>query len=65
MGNLLVLLAYVLWAAINHQAATCVKQKEPGINVNPNMYAIGSILFGGIFPLLFLFIKYFLYKNRN
>ena len=64
MEKLLVLLAYVLWAVINHQAATSVKKREPGIDVNPNMYVIGSILFGGILPLLFLSAKYFLYKNR-
>lgn len=64
MECILTVLAYVLWAVINYQAATAVKQKEPGIDVNPNMYVIGSILFGGIFPLLFLFAKYFLYKNR-
>lgn len=64
MECILTVLAYVLWAFINHQAATCVKQREPGIDVNPNMYVIGSVLFGGILPLLFLFAKYFLYKNR-
>lgn len=64
MESLLTILAYVLWAVINHQAATAVKQKEPGIDVNPNMYVIGSVLFGGILPLLFLSAKYFLYKNR-
>ena len=57
----------LVWAVINYFAAYFAKKIIKGFQVNPPLYAIGSIIFGGTVPLLFLAVKYFwfLYKKHK
>jgi hypothetical protein len=58
-------IALVIWAVINYFAASLVKNRNPKIDVHPWYYAIGSFIFGGIFPLIFLGGKLILHKSKK
>ena len=61
------LIGLIFWAIVNYFIAKAVSEKVNYMIVNPVLYAVGSVLFGGIFPLIFLVIKYVYcsYRVRN
>ena len=52
---------------VNYFAAYYVDKKTTFIKVNPILYALGAMALGGIYPLIFLVIKYMYcsYKKKN
>lgn len=50
----------IIWCVISYVYAKGVKEKCPGIDVNPINYVIGAILIGAIFC-----IPYCWFKKRN
>ena len=57
-------IGHLIWAFINYYAANYVADNNKGLKINPVLYVIGSLAFGGIFPLIFLVIKYMYYSYR-
>lgn len=62
MHALMTTLMLLLWAAIDYHAAKYLADTNDGFYVNPALYAIGAIILGGIFPLIYLAIKYILWN---
>ena len=58
-------LLYAIGAYVAYIIADRVKTRNPGINVEPTLYAIGSVIFGYMWVMLFLFIKLALYNSKN
>lgn len=59
------LLVYAVGAYVAYFIADKVKTSKPSINVEPVLYAAGSVLFGFLWVMLFLAIKLALYNNKN
>ena len=59
------IIGIIIWGLINYFAAKYISDKNPGLDVNPTYYVVGTVLFGGIWPLLFLFVKYLIWRNKN
>lgn len=57
-------LTLFFWAIINYFAANAVDKAEKELNVHPWYYVIGSFIFGGVLPLVFLAIKYVVHKFK-
>lgn len=55
----------IVWSLVNYFAAKYISDKNPGLDINPTYYVVGAVLFGGIWPLLFLFAKYLVWSNKN
>ena len=53
-----------IWAAVNYFVAYYVVKNNVGFNANPILYAVGSLLFGGIYPLIFLGCKFLYWRNE-
>ena len=58
-------LLYTIGAYVAYIIADRVKTRNPGINVEPTLYAIGSVIFGYMWVMLFLFVKLALYNSKN
>ena len=67
MFDLYTTIALFVWAIINYFAADFVARRNSFIKLNPFLYAIGAMVFGGIYPLIFLVIKYIYcsYRIKN
>ena len=57
-------IGHIIWALINYNAANYVAENNKGLKVNPMLYVLGSLALGGIFPLIFLVIKYMYYSYK-
>lgn len=53
------------WAIINYFAAKAVDNADKSIDVHPWYYVIGSFIFGGVLPLIYLGIKLVIHKLRK
>lgn len=58
-------LLYAIGAYVAYIIADRVKTRNPGFNIEPTLYAIGSVLFGYMWVMLFLFIKLALYNSKK
>jgi hypothetical protein len=58
MFDIYTIIGLLIWAVIDYFAADFVARKNDFMKLNPILYAIGAMAFGGIFPLIFLVIKY-------
>lgn len=58
------LVTLFFWAFVNYFAAKAVDNMDRRINVHPWYYVIGSFLFGGVFPLIFLAVKFVVHKCK-
>ena len=56
------LLISLVWAAIAYFYAKSVKEQHPDIDVNPDNYILGGILFG-VFSVLWCAWKHFRFKK--
>ena len=52
------------WAAVNYFAAKAVDNADRTIDVHPWYYVIGSFIFGGVLPLIFLIVKFVIHKMK-
>jgi hypothetical protein len=55
----------LIWAFIDFKAAQHLMKNYPGFEVMPELYALGAILLGGLWPLLWLAGKFLLWHNKN
>jgi hypothetical protein len=62
LGVTLVTLCF--WAFVNYFVAKAVDNSTRGLNVHPWYYVIGSFIFGGVLPLIFLAVKYLVHKFK-
>lgn len=65
MEFLLQVIVYAICAFIAYKTAKKVKDMNPGFEIRPELYAVGAVLFGFIWVLLFLAIKYAIWNNKN
>ena len=59
------LVTLLFWAIINYFIAKAVDNMDRTIDVHPWYYVIGSFLFGGVIPLIFLGIKFIVHKCKK
>jgi hypothetical protein len=52
------------WALVNYFVSDYVVKKNEGFVANPYLYVCGSLILGGIWPLMFLGCKYLYWKNE-
>ena len=55
----------LIWAFVDFQAAKYLMKNHLGFEVMPELYALGAILIGGIWPLLWLTGKFLLWHRKN
>lgn len=65
MEFLLQLIVHGLFAYAAYIIANKVKTSKPDINVEPVLYAIGSVIFGFLWVMAFLAIKIALYNDKK
>lgn len=65
MDFVVFIISIAAWAAVDYYVAKILKEKNEGFKVEPALYAGGAILFGGLWPLLFLICKFLVWKNKN
>lgn len=58
------LVTLFFWAFVNYFAAKAVDNMDRGVNVHPLYYVLGSFLFGGVLPLIFLAVKFVVHKCK-
>lgn len=63
--DLTFLISILCWSCVNYLVANHLVNKYPEFNINPIYYAIGGFLLGGIYPLIFLGVKFAMWKNKN
>ena len=59
------IVGYVLWAGLSYFVANKAVEKNPGINVNPVLYAVGSLAFGALWVMAFLGCKVLWFRNKQ
>lgn len=55
----------LIWAFINFKVAQYLMKNYPGFEVIPELYALGAIIIGGFWPLLWLTGKFLLWHRKN
>lgn len=65
MEFLVELIVYGLFAYAAYMIADKVRVKNPEFNVEPALYAVGSVIFGFLWVMAFLAIKYAWWVNKN
>lgn len=55
----------LIWAFINFKVAQYLMKNYPGFEVIPELYALGAIIIGGLWPLLWLTGKFLLWHRKN
>lgn len=58
-------ISYVLLAGLSYFVAHKAVEKNPGINVNPVLYAVGSLAFGALWVMAFLGCKVLWFRNKQ
>ena len=58
MFDIGVIIGLLFWAIVNYFVTHYAAKKANFMKINPILYALGAMTFGGIYPLLFLVIKY-------
>lgn len=58
-------LGLVFWGGLSYFAAHKAVEKNPGINVNPILYAIGAVALGALWVLAFLGGKVLWFRNKQ
>lgn len=58
-------IGYILWAGLSYFVANKAVEKNPGINVNPVLYAIGALAFGALWVMAFLGCKVLWFRNKQ
>lgn len=65
MEYIITILATFAWAVVDYKAAEYLMEKHPDFEVDPGLYAIGAILMGGLWPLLWLIGKFLLWSRKG
>jgi hypothetical protein len=65
MEVVVTIIASLIWAFVDFQAAKYLMKNHPGFEVMPELYALGAMLLGGIWPLLWLSGKFLLWHKDN
>ena len=65
METLVFLLALVFWSCASYFIAKKVKEKHPSFNIEPMMYATGSLLIGFVWVMLFLGVKFIAWNSKQ
>ena len=65
METVITIIASLIWAFVDYKAAKYLMDKNEGFEVMPELYALGAILLGGLWPLLWLTGKFFLWHKKN
>jgi hypothetical protein len=65
MEVVVTIIASLIWAFVDFQAAKYLMKNHPGFEVMPELYALGAMLLGGLWPLLWLAGKFLLWHNKN
>lgn len=65
MEVVVTIIVSLIWAFVDFQAAKYLMKNHPGFEVMPELYALGAILIGGLWPLLWLTGKFFLWRKDN
>ena len=58
-------IGYILWAGLSYFVAHKAVEKNPGINVNPILYAVGSLAFGALWVMVFLGCKVLWFRSKQ
>lgn len=64
MEFILQLIVYPLFAYAAYRISDKARIKNPDINIEPVLYAIGSVVFGFLWVMLFLAIKVSIYNRK-
>ena len=60
-----VVLGLTFWPVVSYFLANKAVEKNPGIQINPILYAIGALALGGLWVLTFLGGKVLWFRNKQ
>lgn len=60
-----VLIGGVIGAVVSYFVANYYVKENPGIKMEPALYALGGFFFGFMLPIVVATVKVFLYRNKQ